>query len=165
MVKFGKKGNDMSIKEETQQDLYDRKKDGEILFQKCVTGIKDSGDRSKFASGAVRDLRIGKGMPGLIPSAALLRLAKHYEAGRVKYSDTSKIGYGDENWKKGIPLMCYFDSAVRHLEKWKVGLYDEDHLAAALWNVCGLLETERRIKEGILPSNLDNRDVNEFVKE
>lgn len=47
--------------------------------------IKDSGDRTKFNSGAVRDLGAGKGRCDLLPACALLRLAKHFEAGAEKY--------------------------------------------------------------------------------
>lgn len=145
--------------------------------------IKDSGDRSQFASGAVRDLRVGKGMPCLIPvhiwdrvQAQLgnsttysvdmwERLARHYEAGRLKYSDAANINIGAENWKKGIPLMFYYDSAIRHLNKFLINHTDEDHLAAAIWNVMGLAETWRRINADILPRDLDNRDINEMLTE
>jgi hypothetical protein len=150
------------------------------MERECV--IKDSGDRTQFASGAVRDLRIGKGMSCLIPVEAWIRLSKlypngyagisidawtrlaiHYEKGRIKYSDANNVDCGNENWLKGIPLMIYFDSAVRHLQKFLQGEKDEDHLAATLWNICGMIETERRIDAGILPKELDNRDKNAFT--
>ena len=40
-------------------------------------------------------------------STAMLEVSKHFEDGAVKY--------GDNNWRRGIPLHCYIDSAVRHL--------------------------------------------------
>lgn len=43
--------------------------------------IKDSGNRRKFATGAVRDIQEGKGRFDLLPMCVLLRLAKHYEEG------------------------------------------------------------------------------------
>lgn len=144
--------------------------------------IKDSGERTTFPSGAVRDLRVNKGMSSLIPSEAWIRvaqitpngfagipvsiwvqLAKHYEAGRIKYSDAGNMNLGNENWLKGIYISVYWDSAVRHLQKILLGWEDENHYAASIWNICGMMETERRIQAGILPIDLDNRDKNTFT--
>ena len=61
--------------------------------------IKDSGDRHEFASGAVRDMQEGKGRCDLLPPAAILRLARHFEAGAKKY--------GERNWEKGIPINSF----------------------------------------------------------
>ena len=41
--------------------------------------IKDSGDRTEFTSGAVRDMHTGKGRLDLLPCSAILELAKHFE--------------------------------------------------------------------------------------
>lgn len=112
--------------------------------------VKDSGQRRQFATGAVRDIQEGKGRHDLIPSIPLDRIAKHYENGARKY--------GDDNWMKGIPLKSFFDSALRHLQKWKMGMYDEDHLAAAIFNIMGLIHTEEMIDHGLLPKDLDNVD-------
>ncbi len=43
--------------------------------------IKDSGERTEFTSGAVRDMHEGKGRFDLLPMCVLMRLAKHYENG------------------------------------------------------------------------------------
>ena len=72
--------------------------------------IKDSGERTKFKTGAVRDMHEGKGRFDLLPMCVLMRLAKHYENGSKKY--------GDRNWEKGIPAHSYVDSAFRHLVKY-----------------------------------------------
>ena len=69
--------------------------------------IKDSGERTQFESGAVRDMHDGKGRCDLLPMCVLLRLARHYENGCKKY--------GDRNWEKGIPAHSFADSALRHL--------------------------------------------------
>jgi len=146
--------------------------------------IKDSGDRTVFPSGGVRDMRVGKGMPCLIPVEAWLqvgeyipkglagipvdawtRVAQHYEKGRIKYSDVGNWNIGDENWLKGIFLMCYFDSAIRHLNKFLLNWEDEDHLAAVIWNISCMMETNRRIRDGILSIDLDNRDVKTFTQQ
>jgi hypothetical protein len=78
----------------------------------------------------------------------LYRIARHFENGAVKYND--------DNWRKGIPLRRYLDSAIRHWCKYFELLQDEDHLAAAAWNLLCLLETEEMIKRGLLPESLNN---------
>ena len=72
-----------------------------------MSTIKDSGSRSEFSTGAVRDCQEGKGRCDLLPMRTLLRLAQHFEDGSKKY--------GDDNWRKGIPLRRFADSAMRHL--------------------------------------------------
>jgi len=66
-------------------------------------------------------------------------LARHYENGSRKY--------GDRNWEKGIPCHSFADSALRHLFKYMDGQTDEDHLIAAIWNLCGLAWTEEKHPE------------------
>ena len=92
---------------------------------------KDSGEREKFDSGAVRDKRTGKGRFDLIPAKPLKRLADVYERGAAKYDDN--------NWKKGIPITRCMDSALRHLNQYKNGDRDEDHLAQAAWNCFAMM--------------------------
>lgn len=94
--------------------------------------IKDSGDRTQFATGAVRDMHEGKGRFDLLPFLAVLELAKHCEEGAKKY--------GEHNVDKGIPQHSLIDSAMRHLCKYAAGFADEDHLGAAAWNVMWALE-------------------------
>lgn len=133
--------------------------------------IKDSGDRTEFASGAVRDMHEGKGRCDLLPLDVIathmedsillfiyqfttngtichlyrvldeapsrcgfgvvptvyLEVAKHFEEGAKKY--------GDNNWRKGIPVRCYIDSAVRHYLKYLRGDRDEPHDRAFCWNI------------------------------
>lgn len=96
--------------------------------------IKDSGDRTQFETGAVRDMHEGKGRCDLLPPLALLRVARHFEDGARKY--------GGRNWEKGIPMHSFLDSGIRHLLKYMNGQDDEDHLAAAAWNILCALETE-----------------------
>lgn len=105
------------------------------------TVIKDSGQRTQFydkngCEMAVRDMHDGKGRFDLLPMCVLMRLARHYEAGSLKY--------GDRNWEKGIPCHSYADSAMRHIVKYMDGWKDEDHLIAAIWNLCGLAWTEEK---------------------
>lgn len=111
--------------------------------------VQDSGERQEFSTGSVRDKKDGKGSYHLLPLMAMRRLAIHYQNGAKKY--------GENNWRLGQPLMGYFDSAMRHLFCWAMGWKDEDHLAAAIWNLCSILETEEFIKRGKLPPELDDR--------
>lgn len=114
--------------------------------------IKDSGERTEFESGAVRDMHTGKGRFDLLPMCVLIRLAKHYEAGALKYSD--------RNWEKGIPAHSFADSAMRHLVKYLDGWDDEDHLIAAIWNLCGLAWTEEKRPEMMdIPAVIASYDI------
>ena len=110
--------------------------------------VKDSGERQQFDTGSRRDTREGKGRFDLLPPYAIHRLAKHFENGAKKY--------GDRNWEKGQPLSRYLDSAIRHLFKYLGGDRSEDHLSACSWNCMAFIETEKRIKDGTLPKELDD---------
>lgn len=115
------------------------------------SGVKDSGNRRTFASGAERDIQEGKGRCDLLPACAILRLAKHYEAGAEKYSD--------RNWEKGIPVHSFIDSAIRHLMNYLDGQTDEDHLCAAAWNLMGAMWTEEKHPElQDIPARLEEKD-------
>ena len=96
--------------------------------------IKDSGERTVFATGSVRDMHEGKGDMLSMPWAALLRVSRHYENGAKKY--------GRYNYLKGIPVSSFIDSAIRHLAKYVAGYDDEDHLSAAAFNVLGAIQME-----------------------
>lgn len=133
--------------------------------------IKDSGERRKFDTGAVRDIQEGKGRCDLLPldvvssviidderlrfinnfidtgdesalafclgaftlkrkwdvCTMLLEVSKHFEEGARKYDEN--------NWRKGIPVRCYVDSAIRHYLKWLRGDNDEPHDRAFCWNI------------------------------
>lgn len=108
--------------------------------------LKDSGTRTQFETGAVRDGATGKGAFYLLPYHAEERIAQHFENGADKYEE--------RNWEKGIPLKKFADSAKRHLGKAMAGMTDEDHWAAAAWNIHCYMETEYRCKIGQLPMNL-----------
>ena len=72
---------------------------------------------------------------------AILEVAKHFEDGSVKY--------GDNNWRKGIFVHCYIDSAVRHYLKYRRGDKDEPHDRAFLWNLLCAIWTHRNKPEMI----------------
>jgi hypothetical protein len=104
-----------------------------------VPVLKDSGERRQFKTGAVRDRAVGKGRFDLIPTQMKFRLARHYEAGAIKYAD--------RNWEKGMDFSVYMDAIERHVEKYKAGWVDEDHLAAAIWNLAALMFMEEKHPE------------------
>lgn len=95
-------------------------------------GIKDSGERTTFSTGAQRDMHSGKGRMDLLPWAAIIEVSKHCEAGALKY--------GVHNVDKGIPTSSLMDSAMRHAAKYLDGQEDEDHLLAAAWNLLWAIE-------------------------
>lgn len=101
--------------------------------------IKDSGERTKFTTGAVRDMHTGKGDMASLPWESLLRLSVHYENGAIKYDRW--------NFRKGIPVSSFIDSATRHLAKYQCGCDDEDHLAAAAFNILGAMLMENTMPE------------------
>lgn len=103
-------------------------------FASGHTVIKDSGERTEFSTGAVRDMHTGKGRMDLLPWAAIIELSKHCEAGALKY--------GERNVDKGIPQHSLVDSGMRHLAKYILGATDENHLVAALWNIAWAVRQE-----------------------
>lgn len=101
--------------------------------------IKDSGDRTKFDTGAVRDMHEGKGRMDLLPWAAIMEVSKHCENGAKKY--------GEHNVDKGIPIHSLCDSAARHLAKYIDGWDDEPHLIASAWNLLWAIQMELKHPE------------------
>jgi len=116
--------------------------------------LPDSGKRSEFDTGAVRDAMEGKGMPSLLPIAALRAASKRFEDGANKY--------GRDNWTKGIPLSRYIDSLYRNLWQFMEGDESEDHAGAIVWNAMCLVQTEEWIKTGKLPKSLDDIRKREY---
>lgn len=70
----------------------------------------------------------------MISPFAIQRLADWYEAGAAKYAP--------RNWEKGMPYSRCIDSALRHINKFQRGWTDEDHLAAAVWNLTAIIHFE-----------------------
>jgi hypothetical protein len=87
----------------------------------------------------------------------LERDAVHLELGAKKY--------GERNWEKGQPLSRYMDSALRHLYRYLSGYRDEDHLAAARWNIGALMHTDHQVSLGNLPKSLQDLPNREPVAE
>lgn len=101
-----------------------------------LTGkMTDGGERISFGNNmAIREPTLGKGRYDLITPFAEDRIAKWYELGAKKYAD--------RNWEKGMPFSRYVDSAKRHINRYIKGMEDEDHLAAAVWNLMAIIHHE-----------------------
>lgn len=95
-----------------------------------TTNLKTSGERYKNELGGNRDSSKGKLNFNLIPYNALKRTAKRYLDGAEEY--------GKNNWHlMSTPedIDRYKESSLRHLLQYQNGEVDEDHAAAAIWNI------------------------------
>lgn len=100
-------------------------------------------------TGAHRESKKNKGRYDLLSPIALHRLALRYEFGANKYSD--------RDWERGVPLTELYNSALRHLNQWMLGESDEDHLAAAAFNIFAMMHGEDAITRGIWPEELGEK--------
>lgn len=95
--------------------------------------IKDSGARTTFDSGMVRDVADGKIDYSLALDGPMFkRYAEHLTNGAKKYSK--------RNWMKArgqAELDRFRESALRHFMQWVNGDTDEDHAAAVIFNLNG----------------------------
>jgi hypothetical protein len=92
-----------------------------------------------FGTGAVRDSNKGKSRPDLISPYFTNRLGFRLAYGIEK-------GYGENNWKRGIPNEAFLESLERHLVAYKMGKTDEDHAAAIAFNIMGIIHNEEVAK-------------------
>lgn len=111
--------------------------------------MQDSGSRVEFNKGAVRESDEGKPRFSLIPPGALKRVAMVFTKGAKKYAP--------HNWL-GLPTSRSLDSAIRHIEQYRAGEKDEDHLAHAITNLMFIMH-----QEGSPQDDIFNWDGNENV--
>lgn len=124
----------MTCKACWEQEVPEKQYEHEEPAAPIAPTIKDSGDRTQFESGAVRDMHEGKGRMDLLPWAAIMEVSKHCENGAKKY--------GEHNVDRGIPTSSLCDSAARHLAKYLEGWVDEPHLVSAAWNLLWAIQME-----------------------
>lgn len=110
--------------------------------------LKDSGKRQSFDSGCVRDTAENKSRPDLISPYFMMRVGVHLEKGARKYDE--------RNWEKGMSISRCIASLERHLQQYKLGQTDEDHLAAIGCNNMFIIHYEELIKRGKLPAELND---------
>lgn len=119
-----------------------------------IEGIDDGGERISYGDGmAIREPTTGKGRYDLISPFATRRLAEWYDLGSKKYEP--------RNWEKGMPFSRYVDSAKRHIDKFIMGMNDEDHLAAAAWNIFAIMHHQELKQYHLddMPHYLDKEEV------
>ena len=95
--------------------------------------------QERFGTGAVRDTQEGKPRPDLISPFFLWRLGEHLRKGAEHY--------GEWNWAKGIPSSRCYASLMRHLQQYAMGYTNEDHLAAAAFNIMAIIHNEEVTKQ------------------
>jgi len=107
-----------------------------------------------FNTGAVRDSVIGK--EDYIETISFLALKRY-----ASYMTSCQDKYGQGNWRKGIPIVEYEKSMLRHIQKYLSNKYEGtniepnvDHLSAALFNLQGILHEEEK-----LVKNKDNKKM------
>lgn len=105
----------------------------------------------KFDTGAQRDISDGKLRMSLLPQEELKRVMKRYLDGAVKY--------GENNWMKGMPLSVFYDCTQRHLEAWWNDKTNEDHAAAAVWNILCAMWTQTHLRSLPGGRKLDDRSL------
>lgn len=103
----------------------------------------------KFASGAQRSDRTGKGRFDLISPFGLKRLAIQYEEGSEHHED-------ERNWELGFLISRAICSALGHLNDHLMGDRSEDHLAAGSWQLFAAMHFEELIEQGKLPTELND---------
>jgi len=107
-----------------------------VIMSKYI--VKDSGERTEFASGMVRDTQEGKLEGDRCAEGPMLqRWGEHLTKGAVKYPD---LGPGRANWTlamEGDEYVRFRKSAWRHFMQWWYGERDEDHAAAVFFNING----------------------------
>lgn len=122
-----------------------------------MSDLKDSGKREDFETGCVRDAAENKSRPDLISPYFMMRVGDHLEKGASKYAE--------RNWEKGMPISRCIASLERHLSQYKMGLIDEDHLAAISCNIMFIIHYEAMIERGLLPEELADMPLYEKIKE
>lgn len=104
--------------------------------------------KQTFATGAQRDTAENKPRPDLISPFFMFRVGQHLAKGAEHY--------GERNWEQGIPMSRCLASLERHIQQYKLGLTNEDHLAAIGCNIVFLIHYDEMIKAGMLPPELED---------
>jgi dATP/dGTP diphosphohydrolase len=111
--------------------------------------MKDSGNRSNFTNGMVREVDLTKPafnllLPKGIPyeEQMLTRFGSLMQKGALKYSDRNwELGVGEEELERAK------QSAFRHLMQYLCGEEDEDHAAAVFFNIMQAEYIAYKLKE------------------
>jgi len=94
----------------------------------------DDGNMRSFDTGATRDTSGNKlSFRGFLSPAVLHQYARFMNMNRLQSDGQLR---DSDNWKKGIPMDIYMESAWRHFFEWWDAYEDEEDNMAAM---CGLL--------------------------
>ena len=111
-------------------------------------------DMTQYETGSLRKSQVEKSRIDLISPLFLMRLGYHMGRGIKEYAE--------RNWELGQPTARLYSSACRHLAQWAIGLKDEDHLAAAAFNIMAIIHEEEMIKFGKMDPKFD--DMTHYVE-
>ncbi len=125
----------------------------------CAVCTGENFTPQSIKEGATRAHHKGQGRWDLLPMQALDGVAKVLEKGAE--------AHGNRNWEKGLPSSSWLSHAMRHLGIYisqRLGLQkfsgesisNEPHLYHAICNLLMLAETEARVKDGVLPKELED---------
>jgi hypothetical protein len=133
-------------------DIYTDYEGHVVHLPTTTTTSINNQTKTVFATGAVRDSGDKEDYVETISYTALQRFAT--------YMTSKKKIYGEGNWRKGIPIESYEKSLMRHLQKYLANKYDganlepeTDHLAAAFFNLQGVMHEEERNRRAASTSN------------
>ena len=124
---------------------------GGCVCEHSLNPLKDSGARETSITGGQKEPSNGRGNFALLPFEVIWDDAVHYEKGAAKYAA--------RNFEKGIEFSKCFSSALRHMIQFWLGDRSEPHLIAARWHLAAMQFYCKRIEEGTLPEELDDRPV------
>ena len=100
--------------------------------------IKQAGQEDFYVVGATTDSECLKNLLILCKKLSSTFSIRQQTNSSMKACYLKDISTG-RNWEKGMPFSRYVDSAKRHLDKFVMGMTDEDHLAAAAWNLFAIM--------------------------
>ena len=127
-----------------------------LFFKRStMSEMKTTEEKRTFDTGAKKHLDTDKPRPDLISPIFMLRVGDWLAKGAKSY--------GARNWEKGIPISELIASLERHLQQFKLGEEDEDHVAAMGCCIMFLTHTLEMVKRGKLPASLD--DMPYYYKE
>lgn len=121
----------------------------EQVHQKYEGALQQLADMETFSTGAIREVKKGKGNPTTMLCGfphILTELHKHMD---------NPLG---RNWEKGMPMSSFVNGAFRHFLEEVSGNGDDKSLVSCIWNLMCYAETKHRIQNGTLPAELDDVD-------
>lgn len=124
-----------------------------------LTGIKDSGERVTYASGAMRDPSTGKIKWSRVTFGPMLRRwAQHLTTAEAKYPDPVEGVPNFSLIKTREEYIRYKESAYRHFMSWFMDETDEDHASAVYFNINGVEIIKAKLRGETLPTFVDGVD-------